>query len=213
MATLVMDGGLLNFFSPVFIFLFIFALLYAIFQWAKIFGTNKVIHAMLAIVIALFGSFFSQSARGMIEYVIPWFTFLLIFGVIIIVMFKMFGVSDESLTFAVKTPAVMWTILIVAVVLLLGALSSAFGEKTLSFTQESTTETSDGSSDANGELNADSDTEKGILNPGNPGSGGTATGDIKHNIGATFYHPRVLGMLFILLIAATALRMLTGPAS
>jgi hypothetical protein len=209
MATPVMDAGILNFFSPLFVLLFIFALFYALFQWSKLFGDNKIIHAILALVIGLFGAIFSQSARDMIEYIIPWFTFLMIFGVMIIVIFKMFGVSDDSLTTAVKSPGVMWTILIIAIVVVLGALSSAFGQKQLGYT----TDVQDGNGDSAGSGDGQTGTDTGIIDPGNPGTSDTASGNFEQNLGATFYNPKVLGMLFILLIAAVGVKMLTMPTS
>jgi len=215
MATPVMDVGILNFFTPIFVLLFVFALFYALFQWSKLFGDNKVIHAMLALVIGLFGAIFSETARNMIEYIIPWFTFLLIFGVMIIMMFKMFGVSDSSLTAAVKNSGVMWTILIVAIVILLGALSSAFGQKSLGFTTDADVQGSEagpGVAELEGDDIGDSQ-DVGYLNPGNPGTRDTASGDFKQNLGARFYHPKILGTFFILLIAALGIRMLTSPTS
>ena len=50
----------------------------------------------------------------------------------------------------------------------------------------------------------------GIINAGNPGTTGTGSGSFNQNLGATFYHPRVLGMLFILIISALSIGMLTG---
>lgn len=213
MATPVMDVGLLNFFSPLFIFLLLFAVIYALFQWTKIFGDNKVIHSMIAVVLALFGSIFSPSARGLIEFIMPWFTFLVIIGVVVIVLFKMFGVSDDSLTSAVKSPGVMWTILILVIVLIIGALSHVFGQNQLAYTSD-TQSAGIGADQTGGLSDLQQGGETGLLNPGgHPGTKDTDTGDIQKNIGATFYHPRVLGMIFILIIAAMAIRMLSAPST
>jgi hypothetical protein len=206
MATPVLDTGLLNFFSPLFLFILIFAVFYAIFQWSKLFGDNKVLHAIIAVVIGLFGSLLSPSARSMIEYIIPWFTFLMIFGVMIIIIFKMFGVSDSSLTFAVKSSGVMWTILIIAIVIALGALSNTFGQSSLAITTPGTENASSATASVQG-------SNVGIISPGNSGSANMASGDFKSNLGATFYNPKVLGALFILLVAAMGARMLTSPVS
>jgi hypothetical protein len=208
MATPALDTGLLTYFTPLFVFLFIFAVIYAIFQWSKLFGDNKVLHAIIAIVIALFGSLLSPSARAMIEYIIPWFTFLMIFGVMIIIIFKMFGVSDSSLTFAVKSSGVMWTILIIAIVIALGALSNAFGQSSLAITTPGAITTENAST-----AQSTTGSEVGIINAGNPGTTNMASNDFKSNLGATFYNPKMLGMLFILLVAAMAVRMLTAPVS
>ena len=39
---------------------------------------------------------------------------------------------------------------------------------------------------------------------------GVGTGDFQTNLGATIFHPKVLGMVVILLIASFAIRMLAG---
>jgi hypothetical protein len=210
MATPALDTGLLNFFSPLFLFILIFAIVYAMMQWSKLFGDNKVLHAIIAVMIGLFGSLLSPSARSMIEYIIPWFTFLIIFGVMIIIIFKMFGVSDSSLTFAVKSSGVMWTILIIAIVIALGALSNTFGQSSLAITTPGAGATENVSSADTGQSTTNS---VGIISVGNPGTPNMASTDFKSNLGATFYNPKILGALFILLIAAMAARMLTAPVS
>jgi hypothetical protein len=224
MATPTVDLGLLNSFSPIFVFILVFAVCFGIFQWSKLFGDNKVIHAMIAVVIGLFSSVFSTSARGMIEFMVPWFTILIIFGVLLIIIFKMFGVSDSSLTAAAKDKGVMWTILIIAVIIILGALSTVYGQKSLSYTTpgaETSTDTTTTSTNtesrattvsANTEGVQQTTTQNvGVINPGNPGTSNTGSTNFNQNVGATFYNPRVLGMLFVLLIIALGVRMLTQP--
>jgi hypothetical protein len=226
MATPALDTGLLTYFTPLFVFLLIFAVFYAMFQWSKLFGDNKVLHSIIAIVIGLFGSLLSPTARTMIEYIIPWFTFLMIFGVMIIIIFKMFGVSDSSLTFAVKSSGVMWTIIIIAVVIALGALSNAFGQSSLTYTNpDANSATNENTNRVTGTtenlvrsgsgdlINAGQNQEVGIINPGNPGTTNMASNDFNTNLGATFYNPKVLGALFILLLASVGVRMLTAPVT
>ena len=217
MATPVVDLGLLNSFSPIFVFLLVFAVCFGIFQWTKLFGDNRVIHAMIAVVIGLFSSVFSSSARGMIEFMVPWFTVLIIFGVLLIIMFKMFGISDSSLIAAAKDRAVMWTIIIVAVVIILGALSTVYGQKSLSYTTPgadtgTASTTAQNSTESSVEGGTQQTTQSvGIISPGNPGSSNSASTNFNQNVGATFYNPRVLGMLFVILIVALGVRMLTQP--
>ena len=191
MATPVMDAELLQYFSPFFVFLFLFAVTYAILQWGKIFGETPSIHIIISLVIAFFGGIFSEPIRQLVEYIIPWFVFLIVLFMLVLMLFKMFGVSDDSITTAAKSPGVYWTLLVVVLVIVLGGLSNVFGEDTLELT--SGTNTTAGSSDEASE-----------------GSKSTDTGDIGENIGATFFHPKVLGMILILLITAVGARMLTS---
>ena len=45
---------------------------------------------------------------------------------------------------------------------------------------------------------------------GNPGTSSTGSGSFNTNLGATFYNPRVLGMLFILIVSALSIAMLSS---
>lgn len=190
MATPVMDAELLQYFSPFFVFIFLFAISYAILQWGKMFGETPSIHIIISLVIAFFGGIYSESIRGLIEYVIPWFVFLIVLFMLVLMLIKMLGVSDDSIQSAGKSPGVYWTILIVALVVLIGGLSDVFGEDMLEFTQNRNV-----SAGTNGEV------------------GETDTGDIEENIGATIFHPTVLGMIFILLMTALGAKLLSAPAT
>ncbi len=193
MATPAMDAELLQYFSPFFIFIFLFAVTYAILQWGKIFGESPSIHLIISLVIAFFGGIYSEAIRQLIEYIIPWFVFLIVLFMLVLMLFKMLGVGDDSITEAAKSPGLYWILLVVVLVIVLGGLSQVFGEDTLQFTS-GTNQTSDGSS-------ADNDH-----------SGSTDTGDVRENVGATFFHPKVLGMILILLLTAAGAKMLTGPS-
>ncbi|MFW6013790.1 MAG: hypothetical protein ACOCZQ_00195 [Nanoarchaeota archaeon] len=191
MATPVMDAELLQHFSPFFIFIFLFAISYAILQWGKMFGETPSIHIMISLVIAFFGGIYSEPIRGLIEYIIPWFVFLIVLFMLVIMLIKMLGVSDDSIQSAGKSPGVYWTILIIVLVIIIGGLSNVFGEDMLEFTQG-------GNTSAVGENGEEKSTH---------------TGDIEENIGATFFHPTVLGMIFILLMTALGAKLLSAPAT
>ncbi|MFP4403119.1 MAG: hypothetical protein ACLFPJ_02100 [Candidatus Woesearchaeota archaeon] len=194
MATPTMNIELLQHFSPVFVFLFVFAMFFAFLQWSKLFGDVKSLHAMMALVIAFMATVFSTTVREIIIYIIPWFVFLMIFAVFIIMVIKMFGVTDSNLHTIIKEPGVYWSILIVCLVILLGGLSHVFGQESLekySGVEQNETST--------------------YVKPGDSGSTDSGTTDFSTNVGATFYNPQVLGMLFLLLIAAIGTKMLSSP--
>jgi hypothetical protein len=193
MATPTISIELLQHFSPVFVFLFVFAMFYAFLQWSKLFGDVKALHAMMALVIAFMATVFSNTVREVIIYVIPWFVFLMIFLVLIIMVIKMFGVTDANLHTIIKEPGVYWTILIVSLVILLGGLGHVFGQESLEKYSGVDNKTST------------------IAKPGDHGTTVTDTGDFTTNVGATFYNPKVLGMIFLLLIAAIGMKMLSSP--
>lgn len=202
MATPVMDVGVLQHFSPFFLFFLVWIMMFAFFQWAKLFGDIKILHAFMALTIAFFATLFDAPISAMIQYVIPRFVFLLIFAVLIIMVLKVFGTTDDNLHDVVKEPGVYWTILIIAIVILMGGLSKAWGQSSLEFTG------------SNGYSGAETPNEVALPN-GAPGAatGSTNTGDFNQNLGATFYNPKILGTIFLLLMAAIGTRMLSTPAT
>lgn len=198
MATPTIDLTLLNYFSPILVFLFLFALFFALFRWTKFLGDVPSIHAVLAIVIAFMGSIFSEPIRQLIEYIIPWFVGLLVFVVLILMLVKVMGVDDDTIENVAKQPGVYWTILILSLVIFLGGLSDVFGDQTLRFTQGGENVTTD-SGDTGGTGQDTNDMS-------------TTTGDVQTNVGKTFYHPKVLGMILILVIMSIGVKILSTPS-
>ncbi|MGM5482826.1 MAG: hypothetical protein ACQESF_05165, partial [Nanobdellota archaeon] len=172
MATPTIDLTLLNYFSPILVFLFLFALFFALFRWSKFLGDMPSIHAVLALVIAFLGSIYSDPIRQLIEYIIPWFVGLMILLVMVLMLIKVMGVDDDTIETVAKQPGVYWTILILSLIIALGGLAHVFGDESLSFTQGDNNETS---IDKQGS--------------GSSGDLSTATGDVQTNTGKTFYHP------------------------
>ena len=200
MATPTINLELLTYFSPILLWLLVFAIVYAAFQWAKILGDNKVLHAIIAILISLFVTVFSQGARDVIKFIIPWFTVLGIFMVFAIMLYKIFGATDDDVRSVIKgRPDVQWTLFIIVIIIMLGALSQAFGQRQLSYTTGSNLSEEDISENV------------GIFNVGNPGTSDTTSGDFNQNMGATFYHPKVLGTLFLFIMGALAVAFLSRP--
>jgi hypothetical protein len=200
--TLSLNTELIGFFTPVFTFILIFAVLYALLQYAKMLGDNKVLHAAIAFTIAVFGAILSNQARSMIEYMVPWFTVMIIFTVLVIVMYKIFGATDDDVRTVIrKHSGIQWTVGIIAIIIALGALSNTFGQKALTGTEQP------GTVD-NGETGTNTGED---WRPGATTEGTTGTTDFNTNLNRAFYHPKVLGMLFLLLVAAFAIAQLTKP--
>jgi hypothetical protein len=197
MATPTLDLSLIQLFTPVFTFIFIFAVIYALMQFAKVLGDNKLLHSAIAFTIAIFGAVLSNTARDMIEYMVPWFTVFIIFTVLVIVMYKIFGATDDDVRTVIrKHSGVQWTIAIFAILIALGALSNSFGQKALAGTENP------------GEV---TDPQNPDWRPGATTPGTTGTSDFSTNLNRTFYHPKVIGMLFLMLVATFAIAQLTRP--
>lgn len=192
MATPTINLELMQHFSPVILFILVFVLLYAIFQWAKILGDSKPIHAIIAFLGSFFITIFSESARSMMEFMIPWFMLLAIFLVLAIMLYKVLGASDSDIRSVLKSrPQVQYTLFVLIVIIILGALAQAYGQKQLAITTGNTTGT--------------------VYGPGNPGTNNTASGSFNQNVGATFYHPKVLGTIFLFFVGAITVAFLARP--
>ncbi len=197
MATPELDLSLLKVATPLFTLILVTAITYAFASWGKLFGENKFVHVIISFIIGIFVTVVSDSARKIIEYIIPWFTVIFIFLVFLLILFKVFGATDESIRNVItKHTGTQYTLIIIGIVILLGALANTFGQQML--------ETTAGKAKAaNSSIMEKYDSMK--------GTGNTATQDIETNITATFYHPKILGMLFVLIIGAIAIRSMASP--
>jgi len=199
MTTPTIDIGLVQYFSPVFLLILVFAVIYGTFQWAKILGDNKVLHATIAFIVALFVAIFSDGARAMVSFMVPWFTMLAILITFSIMLYKIFGATDADVRSFIRTRAdAQWTLFIVIVIIVLGALANAYGQNQLPITNPDAPKNADGTIDQGSNL-------------GNPGTTDTTSGNFKQNLGATFYHPKVLGMLLLFIIGAITVSSLARP--
>jgi len=94
MATFLDVTGLQQF-SSIFVFLFVWIVVYAILSNLQIFQGNKAISAIVGLIVGLF-TLFSPIAVGAIEYMAPWFGFLLVAAIMGMVGFKMLGISGTE---------------------------------------------------------------------------------------------------------------------
>ena len=126
MAT-VLDLGLLQMFEPIFAVLFVFALMLAILQKTKALTESVGINGLIAVVIA-FMVLMSETLVSMINFMIPWFTVAIIFFVLLLLVFQVFGAKDADFASAVKDKGLMWTLIGVGLVILLAAIGSVIPE-------------------------------------------------------------------------------------
>jgi hypothetical protein len=126
MAT-VLDLGLLQMFEPIFAVLFVFALMFAILQKTKALTEAVGINGIIAVVIA-FMVLMSQTLVSIINFMIPWFTVVIIFFVLLLLVFQVFGAKDADFASAVKDKGLMWTIIGIGIVILLAAVGSVVPE-------------------------------------------------------------------------------------
>ncbi len=173
----IMDIGLLDYFVPVFVFLLIFGILFALLEKVKLFGTNKGLNSIIAFAIA-FLFILTPELMGVVKVMTPWFTILFVFILMIVLLFMFVGVKEESVTAAFKDKGLMWIIIIVSIIIFVYALTQVYGAQVQTiYAGDNTT---------------------------------TASGSLGSQIGKILFHPRVLGMLLLLMIAAQAVRMITA---
>ena len=182
-----MDISVLKNFSVIFSFLIIWIILYAIFTWGKFPGDNQGLHAVLAFAIAMLVLLY-KPAIDIINNAIPWFVVLFIFIIFILINFKIFNTSNDALFEVLKNNRLITNWIIgLSVIIMIVSASQVFGQKALV-----------GSGGTGTLVNS---------------TGGTGTGDFSQNVSATFFHPKVLGLVAILLIGAFTINFLSagGP--
>ncbi len=181
-----LDVTLLESFAPIFSFLLVFIIVYGILAHFKVLGENKLVQFTIAFVLGVI-VLFSKTAIGMISYMAPWFIVFIFFLFFFLLLFMAGGVTQEEIAGALKRGlGLQWAIAIIAIVLFGAAFAANLGEDVGPYLR--------------GENKTISADERGDV----------ATQDVGKNVGATLFHPKVLGMLLILLIAVSAISLLGG---
>jgi len=180
-----LDTTLAQYFSGIFVLLFVFVVAFAIMQKYKFLGEEKNIHALIAAVIA-FLFILTPITINLVANLAPMFIILIIFLVLFLFVFNVVGVTDEDITKVIKTPAASWTLGIIAFVIGVGAIGLTFGQTLL---------------DVNQGENVTDVIKAPTINE---------TGGWTGNILKTVFHPRFLGFFFIMAIAVAAIKLIAG---
>ena len=125
MATILQNLGFLEFFLPVFSFLFIFALVYAVLDKFKLMGENKWLKLIVSFSIALL-FLFSKDTLRFVEFITPWFVVLIVLALFILSLFMFMGLKEGDLEKTAKDPIVYWTVLVIIIILLIIAIGEVF---------------------------------------------------------------------------------------
>lgn len=204
-----LDIGLFQHFSVIFTFLLIFVITYGLLSVQKIikFGNgDKGIYALIALSLS-FLAVTSGGAVAFIGFLTPWFTAFIIFLFFIFFIFRMWVGDDESyFSNAIKqNRGLQWTMIVVAILILIAALSNTFGQQLLEDNPQVQTSTSsntvtiqaDNSNQATGQPSSRPPNQPSPRPSSEPSATST---DFSSNVLSTFIHPKVLGMLLIILI-------------
>ena len=190
MADFLQAVGALEDFSAIFIFILVLAVLYGLLQYTKIFGGSKPLHAVIAFVIALL-FLFSQNAGEVVKIITPWFVLLFAFILFLMVGIKMFGATKEVdidfLTMINQHSNVSYWILAIALVIVVGAIATVYSQPGEVLAER-------------GEAGPVADASSAQGEAGSVGLGGFF---------GTITHPKVLGVIVILLIGSFTIRYMT----
>ena len=184
-----LDVSIIKNFSAVFTFILVFVIMYGLMQSLKLLGDNKNgPHALIAVVVAFLVSM-SSGVTTVLQTFTPWFTILIIIIFFILFAVRMFGVDTATITkaFANNSSILVWILIFTAVILLF-AFGAGFGQTTLDEGQKGGNTTSI----ATGTTTVPTD-----------------TGSFSQNLYNTLYHPKVLGLILIMLIVVIAMMFLT----
>ncbi|MBW3003079.1 hypothetical protein KY337_00825 [Candidatus Woesearchaeota archaeon] len=177
-----LDIGLLQHFSFLFPVFFVFVAVFAVLERFKLLGENKGVHALIAAALAGI-ILFSKNALSIVTILSPWFVIAIIFLIFLFLLFMMFGVKESDFVETIKENKLAhWSIIIVAFFMLLAAVGKTFFAA------------AGGQTSGLGQAFVE----------------GTTAGVGEAAFWLTLFHPKVLGVVFVLLIAMLAVRMLSG---
>ena len=125
MAT-VLDLGILNYFTPILIFIFIFVVIYALFEKSKIFGENKELHALIGFVLAII-FVLVKPLREFVTTITPWMVVLFLLIVFILLGVMMLGLKEKDVSeYISANTGVTVTVIVIIAIIFLSGLSSVF---------------------------------------------------------------------------------------
>ncbi|MFA5173947.1 MAG: hypothetical protein WC438_02075 [Candidatus Pacearchaeota archaeon] len=100
------DVSGLEFFMPIFSFLFVFIIIYALLASFKVIGDNKGVNIMISLIVAVIFISFS-SLRLYVETILPWFVVLLVI-VFLVLFLGMFASKDWA-----PKAGLAWTFIVI----------------------------------------------------------------------------------------------------
>jgi hypothetical protein len=185
----IIDGlNLMESFSRFIPALLVLVIVYAVMLSSGKLGKNQFINSMVAFSLAAM-VLFNEGISKVINIISPWFVVLFIFVIFILIAVKSTGVTDSMIIEVIKgRNYIVWTIVFIAIGILLYGIGQMLGQdlltgdKPIVSTQEIVNYESDGTP---------------IYS-----TTSTATDDFNTNFNNTIFHPAILGLGLIGLIAA-----------
>ena len=201
MATFLEGVGFLSEFSIIFPFILILVVVYALAQYTKMLGDNKGVHAIVALAVAaLF--LFSGAANEIVKVITPWFVVLFIFILFLMTGMKMVGGPDIDFKSVMGThQSIVYWIIALALVITLGAIANVFSNPGEPF--------------GDGEVTAAGGVGGSTISSGSgepPGGFSSKYAAEKGEFWGTIVHPKVLGMVVLLMIGSFTIRYMASSS-
>lgn len=183
MAT-VLDVGILQYFTPLFVFMLVTIVMWALLEKVKFFtspAANLLIAFLLGVLFILI-----PELTTVISLVTPWFVVFIIFLLLLILTFIFMGVKPDFIgtVFGGDKPnlVVVWAVMVVFFAIFGYAFTQVYGEQIHNITAgTSSTDTS-------------------------------GAGSLTESVGQILFTPKVMGMFFLLLIATFVIRFVSGTS-
>lgn len=181
-----LDIGLLQHFSVIFPFLLVFVGSYALLLKLKLISEDKGINAIIALALASM-TLLSDAAVQLITTASPWFVVLFMFLLFLVLIFRFMGVKEDTITGVMESgwEAPHWIILVIIILIVMGSIGVVFGPGLLEVREQPS--------------------QGQVINQTIPPG---QTGDFNQNIVNVAFHPKVVGLISLLLIALFAIRTL-----
>lgn len=208
MAT-VLDISILSNLSIIFVFIAVFVAGWGLLYFVNPFGfkdeNKKKVYSVLAFALA-FIVILSPAVLGLMVFSIPWLTIILMGAFFLLFFAKMFDPNLPTKDLIGKPVVLGFLIFFTALVFLFG-MGGIFGQALLE-TQPGVAEEVDRATGQNGPT--DSFVPVHEMRPSNGGTPRTPTQseDFGANLILTLFHPNILGMLFMLLLATITILLL-----
>jgi hypothetical protein len=182
-----LDIGFLQHFESIFVVIFVFTAMYGVLMFKKPLGENKGVNALLAFSVAIIFVLFPDTV-DIIKAAVPWWTIM-----IIVITFIIIGVEAFGSKFPTGTLQSFSTwVLIIAIVIFVFAWAGVSGQRAGPYLDENTSSITRSTDAARGD-------------------GNVASGSFQDNLGATLFHPKVLGVILILVVCLFTILFLTWP--
>lgn len=182
-----LDIGILSQAQLVFAFVLVWVMTYSILSYTKAFNLDNHLRALIAIFVALI-TLISPQVLQVITIIVPWFVLMFIFITFVLLAIMIFGVSNKDIADMMAKGAegsgntIRYWIIIIGSIILIAALGYVFFQDEGGVGQTQTT----------------IDPATGVVAEGDVGTQGQGA------LFATLFHPRVLGLVFVMLLGLFA---------